>query len=60
MVIAARNAATKNTEQLDNTLALSRAGVELDVMVPSDSSDDATDDIVRSYVSRGVCLVRSP
>lgn len=59
MVIAARNEATAIAEKLDNSLALNRAGIELDVMVASDASDDATDDIVRSYASRGVRLVRS-
>ena len=43
MVIAARNEAAKIAEKLDNTLALARAGTELDVMVASDASDDATD-----------------
>ncbi len=61
MVIAARNEANKIAEKLDNTLALEHpAGMPLDVMVASDASDDATDDIVRSYGSKGIRLVRSP
>lgn len=60
MVIAARNEAAKIAEKLDNTLALARAGTELDVMVASDASDDATDGIVLSYASKGIRLVRSP
>jgi glycosyltransferase involved in cell wall biosynthesis len=60
MVIAARNEAGKIAEKLENTLALAPAGAELDVMVASDASDDATDDIVRSYASKGIRLVRSP
>lgn len=59
LVIAARNEATKITEKLANTLALERPDVELDVMVASDASDDATDDIVRSYSDKGIRLVRS-
>ena len=60
LVIAARNEATKIAEKLDNTLGLEPAGMELDVMVASDACDDATDSIVRSYVSKGIRLVRSP
>src|SRR5215469_2263934 len=60
LVIAARNEATKITEKLANTLALERPDVELDFMVASDASDDATDTIVRSYADKGIRLVRSP
>jgi glycosyltransferase involved in cell wall biosynthesis len=60
MVIAARNEASKIAAKLDNTLALAPAGAQLDVMVASDASDDATDGIVLSYASRGIRLVRSP
>jgi glycosyltransferase involved in cell wall biosynthesis len=60
MVIAARNEAAKIAEKLDNTLALASGGAELDLMVASDASDDATDGIVLSYASKGIRLVRSP
>jgi glycosyltransferase involved in cell wall biosynthesis len=60
IVIAARNEAAKIAEKLDNTLALAPGGAELDVMVASDASDDATDGIVLSYASKGIRLVRSP
>lgn len=60
LVIAARNEAAKITEKLANTLALERSGIELDVIVASDASDDATDDIVRGYAAKGIRLVRSP
>jgi glycosyltransferase involved in cell wall biosynthesis len=60
IVIAARNEASKITEKLANTLALERADVELDLMVASDASDDATDEIVLGYTDKGVRLVRSP
>jgi glycosyltransferase involved in cell wall biosynthesis len=60
MVIAARNEAAKIAAKLDNTLALAPAGAQLDVMVASDASDDATDGIVLSYASKGIRLVRSP
>ncbi|HEV2268347.1 MAG TPA: glycosyltransferase [Steroidobacteraceae bacterium] len=60
IVIAARNEASKIVEKLDNTLALERADVELDLMVASDASDDTTDGIVVSYAEKGIRLVRSP
>lgn len=60
IVIAARNEASKIDEKLNNTLALERADVELDLMVASDASDDATDNIVLSYADKGIRLVRSP
>src|SRR6185437_5913265 len=59
VVIAARNEAGKISEKIDNTLALGHAGVELDIIVASDASDDTTDEIVRSYGPRGVRLARS-
>jgi glycosyltransferase involved in cell wall biosynthesis len=60
IVLAARNEASKIADKLDNTLALERTDIELDLMVASDASDDATDSIVRSYADKGVRLVRSP
>ena len=59
IVIAARNEASKIVEKLENTLALERADIELDLMVASDASDDATDSIVVSYADKGARLVRS-
>src|ERR1700734_3057763 len=59
ILIAARNEASKITEKLANTLALERPDVELDLMVASDASDDATDSIVLGYADKGVRLVRS-
>jgi glycosyltransferase involved in cell wall biosynthesis len=60
LVIAARNEASKIAGKLENTLALDYAGIEPDLMVASDASDDATDSIVRRYADRRVRLVRSP
>jgi cellulose synthase/poly-beta-1,6-N-acetylglucosamine synthase-like glycosyltransferase len=60
IVIAARNEASKIADKLANTLALERPRVELDLIVASDASEDATDSIVRSYTDRGIRLVRSP
>jgi glycosyltransferase involved in cell wall biosynthesis len=60
IIIAARNEASKIVEKLKNTLALERADIELDVMVASDASDDATDSIVLGYADKGIRLIRSP
>lgn len=60
IVIAARNESSKIAEKLANTLALERPDVELDIMVASDASDDATDSIVLGQADKGIRLVRSP
>jgi glycosyltransferase involved in cell wall biosynthesis len=60
IIIAARNEASKIASKMDNTLALEPAGVELDVMVASDASDDATDSLVLGYADKGIRLIRSP
>ena len=60
IVIAARNEASKIAGKMDNTLALEAAGIELDLMVASDASDDATDAIVLEYAGKGIRLIRSP
>lgn len=60
VVVAARNEAGKIAGKLDNTLELERSGVELDLIVASDASDDATDGIVQGYADKGIRLVRSP
>jgi glycosyltransferase involved in cell wall biosynthesis len=60
VIVAARNEARQIAGKLDNTLALQSPGVPIEVIVASDASDDATDDIVRGYADRGVLLARSP
>ena len=60
VIVAARNEATKIASKLENTLSLQRHGLDLDLIVASDCSDDATDSIVHSYEDRGIRLVRSP
>jgi glycosyltransferase involved in cell wall biosynthesis len=59
VIIASRNESAKIAQKLDNTLALDKAGTEVEVIVASDASDDGMDDIVRSYAQRGVRLVRA-
>lgn len=59
VIIAAHNEATKIKAKLDNTLALDTTGFDCEILVASDASTDATDDIVRSYVDLGVILARA-
>ncbi len=47
-------------KKLDNLLGLDYPPEFLDIIVVSDGSTDATDNIVMSYASRGVRLVRVP
>lgn len=60
IIIAAHNEAQKIESKILNTLALERGGLELELLVASDASTDTTDDIVVSYASRGLVLVRAP
>ncbi len=58
LVIAAYNEEKVLREKLDNSLALDYPTNQLEIMVVSDGSTDATDDIVASYMNRGVQLRR--
>jgi cellulose synthase/poly-beta-1,6-N-acetylglucosamine synthase-like glycosyltransferase len=60
IVVAARNEADKIRRKIESTLALDYPAGRLEVIVASDASDDATDDIVNEYAGRGVRLVRAP
>lgn len=57
LVIACRNEQRRLPHKIENALQLRYPHVE--VLVASDASDDASDDIVRSYAEKGVVLVRS-
>jgi cellulose synthase/poly-beta-1,6-N-acetylglucosamine synthase-like glycosyltransferase len=59
IIIAARNEAEKIRGKINNTLTLDYPPSLLEVIVASDASDDATDEIVRQYTERGVRLVRA-
>jgi glycosyltransferase involved in cell wall biosynthesis len=60
VIIAARNEAKRITEKLENTLALDYPPQLLEILVASDASTDATDEIVSRFAERRVRLVRSP
>lgn len=59
IIIAARNEAHKISQKLENTLSLERTGLDVDIIVASDASDDGTDNVVLGYAKNGVRLVRS-
>lgn len=60
IIIAARNEEGKIASKLENTLSLQLGAAKIEILVASDASDDATDQIVRGFEHRGVKLVRSP
>jgi glycosyltransferase involved in cell wall biosynthesis len=57
LVVACRNEQGRIAHKLENSLAVRYP--RLEVLVASDCSDDRSDEIVQSYASRGVRLVRS-
>ena len=60
VIIAAYNEERDLAAKLENTLALDYPKSQLEVMVTSDCSSDRTDEIARSFASRGVRLHRQP
>lgn len=60
VVIAAYNGAQYIAAKLDSVLALAYPRDQMEVLVVSDGSTDATEEIVRSYADRGVHLLSVP
>ena len=58
VIIAAYNEERDIAQKLENTLALDYPKSKLEVLVTSDCSSDRTDEIVRSFATRGVRLHR--
>jgi cellulose synthase/poly-beta-1,6-N-acetylglucosamine synthase-like glycosyltransferase len=58
MIVTAYNEQARIRAKIDNTLALDFP--DLEMIVASDCSSDATDAIVNEYADRGVRLVRAP
>lgn len=59
-IITAYNEGKRIEEKITNTLTLHYPKEKLQIIVASDCSSDRTDEIARSYESRGVMLVRAP
>jgi cellulose synthase/poly-beta-1,6-N-acetylglucosamine synthase-like glycosyltransferase len=60
MIIAAHNESAGIGAKLENVLSLDYPPDRLEVVIASDGSDDGTDEIVQSYVDRGVRLLSLP
>jgi cellulose synthase/poly-beta-1,6-N-acetylglucosamine synthase-like glycosyltransferase len=60
MIIAAYNEEDAIAERLDNALASDYPSHALEIIVASDGSSDATNEIVARYEARGVRLLRLP
>ena len=58
ILITAFNEEAAIREKLENTLAIDYPAAKLDVLVASDGSTDATDEIVKEFADRGVKLFR--
>jgi glycosyltransferase involved in cell wall biosynthesis len=58
LIIAARNEKGRMREKLENSLRIDYP--DIDIIVASDCSDDGSDEIVKSFASQGIRLVRSP
>jgi len=60
LLISAFNEDHVIKDKLENTLNLDYPPEHLEVIVVSDASTDSTDDIVKSFASRGITLLRMP
>ena len=60
LVISAFNEAQIIGEKLTNAVALDYPKDKLEILVVSDASTDATDEIVRAFAAQGVTLLRMP
>lgn len=60
LIITAYNEEGRMREKIENSLNQSYPKDRLEIIVASDCSTDATDEIVASYKSQGVKLVRAP
>lgn len=59
LIITAHNEGQRISEKLENSLAIDYPQDLLEIIVASDCSTDATDEIVKSFADRGVRLVRA-
>jgi len=59
-IIAAYNEENRIKEKIENTLTQDYPGERLEIIAVSDCSTDRTDEMVRSYESKGVLLIKAP
>jgi cellulose synthase/poly-beta-1,6-N-acetylglucosamine synthase-like glycosyltransferase len=60
LIVTVYNEENRIREKINNCLAINYQGPELEIIVASDCSSDATDEIVKEYADQGVVLVRAP
>ncbi len=59
-IITAHNEIKNIVQKLEGTLALDYPPEKLQIIVASDASTDGTDEVVKSYATKGIQLVRTP
>lgn len=60
LIVTAYNEESRIRAKIENSLQLIVSDAELEIIIASDCSEDATDDIVREYAGQSVRLVRAP
>ncbi|MGI6396542.1 MAG: glycosyltransferase [Desulfomonilia bacterium] len=60
LIVTVFNEEQRLQKKIANTLELDYPRDKLEIIFASDASTDGTDDIIRSYGSKGIKLVRSP
>lgn len=60
LIVTAYNEEARVRAKIENSLQLMFDAAAFEIIIASDCSADATDDIVREYTDRGVRLVRAP
>jgi len=60
LIITAHNEGKRIERKIQNTLEINYPREKLEVLVASDASTDATDEIVNQYAPKGIGLVRAP
>lgn len=60
LIVAVYNESQRVRDKIENCLKLDYPKDKLEIIFASDASTDGTDEIVKSYESQGVTLVRSP
>jgi glycosyltransferase involved in cell wall biosynthesis len=60
LIVTAYNEESRIRAKIENSLQLAFDAATFEIIIASDCSSDATDDIVREYADRGVRLVRAP
>ena len=60
LIVTAYNEESRIRAKIENSLQLVFADTAFEIIIASDCSEDATDEIVREYAQRNVRLVRAP